>query len=120
MNVEKILALVPFLLALITSVAIALVISGRRNLPGRNVFVAFAFNQATWMFFYIFEIIAPGIEQKMFWDNLQWIPSLLFPILMYIFSYEYTGRTPPHFRWTIAALFIFPVIYIILAFTYRL
>jgi PAS domain S-box-containing protein len=41
---------------------------------------------------YIFELTSPDLEAKIFWDNIQWISALIWPLAFLAFALQYTGH----------------------------
>jgi PAS domain S-box-containing protein len=74
---------------------------------------------AIWTLGYIFELISPTLEAKIFWDNMQWITSFIIPLAMLAFAIQYTGRKLRHPRWVWGVLILISVIFLVLIFTDR-
>ncbi len=65
-----------------------------RNNKGAGV-RAFAWSilfEISWLLGYIFEIMAPTLEAKFFWDKFQWIGAFFAPIALLIFALQFTRR----------------------------
>lgn len=64
----------------------------RRNVPGATAFALVAFSQAWWTLGYLFELTSPGITAKLFWDDLQYVGVILWPLATLYFATVYTKR----------------------------
>lgn len=85
--------------------------------PGIYTFFLVTLTEISWIVGYIFELASPSLEAKLFWDDFQFIGSLLMPIFLLIFAYEFTGQErdlPQSARWI---LFSLAIIFLILVFT---
>jgi PAS domain S-box-containing protein len=48
--------------------------------------------ELNWIVGYIFELASPTLNGKLFWDDFQFIGSLLTPLFLMFFAYEFTGQ----------------------------
>jgi PAS domain S-box-containing protein len=89
----------------------------RQKVIGARSFAFVLFLEATWTTGYFFETIAPTLEGKIFWDNLQWLPSLFLPLAILSFAWEYAHYKFRRTVWIWGGLAIIPVLTCILIFT---
>jgi signal transduction histidine kinase len=92
MNLSMVMLLVPMLLTAITSAWLAAYAWRWRQRPGVSFFMLFAVCQVVWLTGYIFEVISPTLEMKMFWDSIQWVPFTLTGITLTEFTVRYTQQ----------------------------
>ena len=111
------LALIPYLLSLVLSAGIGIFAWGRRTIAGASEFAALSWAQASMTLGLIFELLSLKIEDKIFWDNFQFIGMFIGPIAFYMFTQNYTGRrvTPPWRFWTF--IFIPITLFLLVIFT---
>ncbi len=64
----------------------------RRQVAGAWQYTKILVLQAVWIGGFIFETLSPSLAGKIFWDNVQWVPSLLIPVFQLSFAWTYTGR----------------------------
>jgi PAS domain S-box-containing protein len=94
------IAILPYLLSMAISGGVAAYIWRRRSMPGAAPYAAVAFTMAAWTLFYLIEVISPGLQTKIFWDNMQWITAMAIPFFLLQFTLEYTHLHPRHLgRW---------------------
>lgn len=115
-NLTATLFLIPFFASLAITTGVG-VIAWRRNLMGARLYALVAFSQSIWTLGYIFELVSPTIEGKIFWDNFQFIPSFLwfFTLLNYTFDYADRKLRRPRVFW--GSVMAFPLLFIILAYS---
>ena len=83
---------IPILTSLFLTVAIGIYALRHRQRPGIQTFVYVLLAEASWIVGYIFELASPTLRGKIFWDDFQFIGSLLVPLLLMFFAYEFTGQ----------------------------
>ncbi|HEY5729192.1 MAG TPA: histidine kinase N-terminal 7TM domain-containing protein, partial [Anaerolineales bacterium] len=72
---------------------------------------------ASWIIGYIFELASPNLGGKLFWDDFQFIGSLLVPLLLMFFAYEFTGQEK-HLPRNARVLLLAPVaVFLVLLYT---
>ncbi len=107
-----------YALSFIISVVIGVYTFQNRQIRGTFTFAIYAFCQAQWTLGYIFELSAPTLEAKIFWDNFQYLGSFLVPVSIVIFALAYTTTiTDKQLVALAVGLSIFPIVGTILAFT---
>lgn len=83
---------IPILTSLILTVAVGVYAWRHRQLPGIRTFVYVLLAEMSWIIGYIFELSSSTLTSKIFWDNFQFIGSMLVPLLLMFFAYEFTGQ----------------------------
>src|SRR4051812_16928819 len=111
------LHLLPYLASAATSAGVGAYCWARRSRPGVGAFAVMAFSQAAWTLGFVFELAAPGLQAKVFWDNVQFLPLPAIPDAFLAFAHGFAGRRPRHAR-TLYALLAAPLaVLAVLAFT---
>lgn len=86
-------ALIPFVVSTLLCLGMALYAFTRGTLWGARSFGWMCLAQATWASFYLFELVAPTLPEKLFWDSLQWA-SMIFTVFMILnFALMIANRT---------------------------
>ncbi|MBN2714320.1 MAG: PAS domain-containing protein [Deltaproteobacteria bacterium] len=96
------LHVLPYILALLTSVSVAIFAFSHRQKRGALPFATVASLQSLWTLGFIFEISASTLEGKIFWDWLQYLPSIFWPLAFVNFCVRYADMKirRPLFFWT--------------------
>ncbi len=84
--------LIPFLISFLITALVGLTAWRRRHVQGATAFALVAFSQAWWILGYLFELISPTLQAKLFWDDIQYVGVILWPLATYAFATTYTGR----------------------------
>lgn len=84
--------LLPYLLSLILSVGVGIYAWQRRTVVGAVAFTLYALGQASWTLGYIFELLSDDLGSKLFWDDFQYLGTVLVPIAGLVFALQYTGN----------------------------
>jgi diguanylate cyclase (GGDEF)-like protein/PAS domain S-box-containing protein len=98
------LRLLPYALSTAISAGVAAYCWRRRGRPGVAAFALVAAGEAFWTLGYLFEVASPGLQAKIFWDNLQYLPVAFVTVAFLAFADAFTGRRMKHARWVYAAL----------------
>ena len=103
-------------LATLFCAAVAVVGWRRRARPAGVEFLVVVAAAALWALFYSFELMAPGLEGKVFWAKLEYLGVATLPTVWLLFALGYTGfeRLSPR---ALALLLIEPVATIIIVTT---
>lgn len=109
--------LIPYFASLGISIFIAFYALWHRKVGGAFEFFLVSVSQAWWTFGYIFELLSPTIEGKIFWDNLEFLGTVGWAISIFAFSIKYSGRKLAHPRSMWITHFIIISIVLILIFT---
>ncbi|MCJ7431987.1 MAG: PAS domain S-box protein [Anaerolineales bacterium] len=94
------LELLPYLLSLAITLSLAVFTFRRRSVLGAQAFFIVIFVEMLETVGFILELGEPTLNGKMFWDNVQWFTTFLFPVATLYFIISYIGRFRPGvFRW---------------------
>lgn len=72
---------------------------------------------AWWVAFYAFELLSVSLERKLLWAQIEYIAIVSMPVLWFLFAMAYTERQKWLSRSRIFALFIIPLITLLLVLT---
>jgi PAS domain S-box-containing protein len=104
--------LIPFLISALLSFGIGFYTLNFRQMPGAIPFISLTFTECAWTCCMILEILSPSLEDKRFWDDIQW--SLIFVCVLTAFwfvkSILPSKRLSKIPVWTLG---IFPILFII-------
>ncbi len=117
MNWQTFPFLIPYLVSVIVSILVGLFTWRRRNVVGASAFAWVAFSQAFMTLGYIFELANPSLEDKLFWDDIQWLGVFGWYFSFLAFSLQFTGRKLSNPKRTWGLLVIFPAIFLLLLIT---
>lgn len=110
--------LTPVLLVTIAiGVTAALIAWRERAEPGAMPLVAMLTGQVAWSAFLVFQIRAPTIGAKIFWEQLTWVGVVVIPVGWLLFALEYTGRDQYVQLRYVSLLLVVPVATVVLALT---
>ncbi|MBP7999492.1 MAG: PAS domain-containing protein [Chloroflexi bacterium] len=100
------LYLIPYFLSCTISLWIGLNAWRHREENAAAPFAWIALSQAATTIGYILELLSPTIPGKIFWDNLQFVGLVVWPLALFAFALQYTGQklSRPRLLWTILAL----------------
>ena len=109
--------LIPYVISFVISTSLAVYTWRRRYVVGAGPYTVYALAQASWTLGYIFELVSPNLDTKVFWDSIQWIGAMVVPLAFFAFALEYTGRnlSSPRIVWTV--LVTITVVVLLLVFT---
>jgi hypothetical protein len=96
MSLQTLPYLVPYLISVAISTGIGVYAWRRRDVAGAVPFALGALSQASWTLGYAFELASPGLEAKIFWDDIQFIGASVSPLAFLAFAFQYTGRRLAH------------------------
>ena len=88
------LRLAPYELSLLLALLCLVLVWQRRQMPWARWLIAALFCQAIYIGGYLGELLTESLSGKIFWDNLQWLPSLSIVLFQALFVRAYTGRKP--------------------------
>ncbi len=98
-----------YAVSLIVSIIVFAFSWRNRSGKGLKAFAASILLEIIWIIGYLFELGAPTLDGKIFWDSVQFIGTLFVPIALLIFALQFTDRKFNLKRWVIA-LSILPAI----------
>jgi len=110
------LRLAPYELSLLLALLCLVLVWQRRQMPWARCLIAALFCQTIYIAGYLCEVLTESLGGKIFWDNLQWLPSLSIVLFHALFVRAYTGKKPLP-GWLLLQLGIVPIAVTILAFT---
>lgn len=116
MNDEKLIHIIPYVVSFLISASVSALSFRRRGVKGAFPFSLVALSQAFWTFGYIFELLSPGIREKIFWDNIQNFGTAGWPFAFLAFALQYTESKLKHPRFTWGVLAATAVAYLALTF----
>ena len=85
---NKLLFLLPYLLSLGITTSIFFYAWRHRHVRGASVYTWYVAGQALWGLGYIIELISPELDQKIFWDQFQWIAGFFILIAFPVFAFK--------------------------------
>lgn len=92
MNWIQALYLSPVFMAVILSALLAVFTWRRRPATGAIPLTLTMFFTAEWSLFYILELLAPTLQEKFFWESLEYIGVVAIPVTWLMFALQYSGR----------------------------
>ena len=90
-----------------------------RNAPGTYTYLFYVIGQSLWIGGFIFEMLAPSLAGKIFWDKFQWVASFFIIISFPVFTVQFTKVPVRYSRQLTALSFAAPVIFLTLLLTDR-
>ena len=96
-----------YLASLGVSLTVAIVACRRRAVPGATAFAVYALAEASMTLGFVLELLSPSLRGKIFWDDFQFIGSLVVPLAVLAFTSRYTRRELPLPKltwWTLGVL----------------
>ncbi|MBN1147651.1 MAG: hypothetical protein JXA78_10380, partial [Anaerolineales bacterium] len=98
--------LIPYIVSLVITCSVGIFALRRRKVAGALPFALAAFGQVQWTLGYIFELLSPGLQAKIFWDNFQLFGGLVYALGVLVFARRYTGRqfSNPKRAWSLLTI----------------
>ena len=91
LNREEILYLAPYLFSLLLSLGIFIYTWRRPQVRGARTYSWFAAGQTLTILGFIFELVSPHLQTKIFWDRFQWLADTFLVILPFlVFSVQFS------------------------------
>ena len=109
--------LLPYLASLGIALALSIYTWRHRHVPGAKYFAIFLPIQVTLILGFILELLSPTLIGKIFWDDFQWIGTLLTPVVLLAFAYDYSRQTPSHARLLYTLLTIIALVFLLFIYT---
>jgi signal transduction histidine kinase len=106
-----------YLVSSLISTLIAWYCWQRHEVNGAREYAVVALSQSLWTIGLIFELISPNLDDKIFWDNAQFIATASWLLAFLAFALRYTERRLPRPRITFALLAMPLVALVVLAYT---
>ncbi len=117
MNQSIILALTPYILALIISLLVSAYAWRQRRVPGALAFAWVGFSRALWTLGFILELPGETLAVKLFWDKFQWLAAILGLVAFYAMVIDFTGIKIKRLRLLWALLLVIPLSFLLLVAT---
>lgn len=108
---------VPLLISAVIAIVLGVYAWQRRAMVGAVPISYLAFLVALWCVGYAMETLAPSLAGKLFWAKIEYIASVLTPVLLLVFALQYTGLDAWLTRTNILLLLIVPVVTLLLVWT---
>jgi putative nucleotidyltransferase with HDIG domain/PAS domain S-box-containing protein len=108
----EIIYLTPYFVSLALSIGVFLYVWSRRNAKGAFAFSWYLFAQALWIAGFIFGLISEDIPTKIFWDDLQWLASIIGILALPVFVIQYTEQKLRRQKLLFWLMFIVPFLFI--------
>ena len=83
--------------------------------PGATPLTILLGSQVVWSVCLFFQLQAPGLASKIFWEELTWIGVVTIPVAWFVFALEFTGRDQYITHRSIAALSVIPAVTVAMA-----
>jgi PAS domain S-box-containing protein len=80
------------IVAIFTSLGLAVYALRKRSVPGGMSFALLAFVVAEWSLAYLFEILHPYLSQKWLWFQVKSLGISIYSLLLFVFVLQYIGR----------------------------
>lgn len=109
--------IVPYIISCVISCSIAFYAWKRAHVPGALFFGVVAFGEAFATFGFIFELINPTLEGKLFWDKLQWFGGIPLTTALPLFAMQYLDYKPRQQKWFATLLAVVPTLFILVLVT---
>jgi len=90
MTRSETLHLLPYIGSLALSLGVLIFAWHRRESKGVVAYLWYASGQTIWIFGFILELITPSLEDKIIWDGLQWVASLMIIVALPVFAVQYS------------------------------
>lgn len=106
-----------YLVLSLISIAMATLLSGKKNVPGTGPLMWCYIGLFIWAFSYVFESAALNIHEKLVWSQIAYLGTVSTPVFLFAFSQQYSSRIiiKKRSHWGIA--FIIPFLTLLFAWT---
>lgn len=108
------LFVLPVIVSVLMSAALAIFIWCRRAAPGGTLFWFLTLAVAEWSLGYALELMSADLPTVLFWNHIAWFGAAVAPTLWFAFVLHYTGRARWLTRSTVAMLAIEPFVTLLL------
>jgi len=81
---------IPYIFSLGLSIGVAIVTWRRRSVPGAQAYSVYSMGVAIWILGYIFELASHAVAGKGFWDDFQWIGTVIISITFPLFAIRFS------------------------------
>ena len=114
---DKSLFLLPYVLSFAISLGVLIYTWRFRSVRGASTYAWYVAGQSLWNLGYIFELLNPTLEGKIFWDQFQWVAGLVITIVFPIFAVQYTETKVPRPKILLSLSLIVPLSFLALLLT---
>ena len=114
MTRAQFLYLIPNLFALALSLGVAIYAYTRRHIRGTRAYVWYAGGQTLWILGFIAGMAMPTLNEKIFWEDFQYIGGLVVMVAFPIFAIEYSDYKHQRPKLLFWLSLIFPIIFFLL------
>ncbi|MEN8242885.1 MAG: histidine kinase N-terminal 7TM domain-containing protein [Chloroflexota bacterium] len=109
--------LIPYIISFGISLSVGIYAWRRKSIKGAISFSLVAFSQASTTLGYIFELVSPSLQGKIFWDDFQWFGLVGWYIGILIFVFHFTEMEVAHPKRTLFFLSLIPALFLGMVFT---
>jgi hypothetical protein len=109
--------LLPYVLSFAISLGVLFYTWRFRNVRGARAYAWYVAGQCLWILGYIFELINPSLDGKIFWDQIQWGAGLFITIAFPVFAIQYTETKVRQPRLIFGLSFVAPLLFLGILFT---
>jgi diguanylate cyclase (GGDEF)-like protein/PAS domain S-box-containing protein len=92
MSWTQITFLTPYIFSALLSFIIGIVALHRRSQAGATQLGLLSLIETEWIIGYIFQLVSQTLDQKLFWNNVQFIGAVLAPMFYAWFVYQYSKK----------------------------
>jgi diguanylate cyclase (GGDEF)-like protein len=108
------LLLSPYFLALLVSIGVTIYVFVHRRAKGAFIFLIFSLSETIDVAGFLLETLSPKLPQKIFWDNVQWLPLIIIPSAYLIFIYVIVGFRKREIQKAVVWISIAPILMLVL------
>jgi PAS domain S-box-containing protein len=116
-TINSILYMIPIIASFIITFGLSLLAYSRRRVTGGLLFAIVLLLESEWLVGYIIGLLSPNLEQKIFWENIQYFGTLLGPLMILVFAVEYVDQNSVGKAKLWVGLSLPAIVIIILSFT---
>ncbi len=91
-TINSVLYLIPIIASFLITFGLSLLAFRRRRMTGGLLFAIVLLLESEWLAGYIIGLLSPNLEQKIFWENMQYFGTLLGPLMILVFAVEYVDQ----------------------------
>lgn len=110
----------PYLVSLMLSAAILIYTWFKRHAQGASIFGLYMLAQTLKIMGFIFEMISPELDDKIAWDQFEWLCSMLAVFAIPMFAIQFTEHKPDNTKKYLVRSLIAPVLFSLLLATNEL
>lgn len=111
---DRILFLLPYNLAAAISLGVLIYTWQHRHIRGAGSYVWYVAGQTLWIVGYIFELTSPELDEKIFWDQFQWVTGLTSIIAFPVFAIQFSESKLRFPRLFFGLSLVFPLSFLVI------